>query len=513
MGFRCIGSYLISMQNMCVISPPATLFRTARVHSARLIARFLPGILVPAAVFVGVLTYSFLPAQTYAQRLLMEDFVYPPGDSLTPYGWTSSSATGPILTSSEGLQFGMYQGSGISNSAILKSTGQDVQKEFTPDTTGRFYVWALVNVSSARSGDYFLHLQPNAGSSVYVGRTYARLASNSGLTFGVAKRGTNTVPTVVYSDSAFALGTTYLLVMKYEFRAGSTSNDEVSLHLFANGEVPLSEPAAPTVGPVADATADPALLGALALRQGDQSRAPVLTIDGIRVTRGWDACLPATLDSMVAALSVSPPGVRLSWRAWTEVSVAGYGVDRWSHADNDFLPVSPGPIPASGASGQPVEYLFLDSSAVAGESSYRLRIVTNGGEELIADSVSLDLPTDVAAAHDQNDRVHDEAGSFLQPQIQDERAGEIAHPVLVQNYPNPFNPKSIIRFISPTTEQVSVDLYDILGRHHGVLFRGVAEAGRVYEAVIDGSSLPTGVYIARLVWLGGTATRRLVVVR
>ncbi len=373
MGFRCPGLCLILMQNIRVISSSATLTCAALLQAARLIAACLPRFLVPAAIFIGALTSSFLPGRLYAQRLLMEDFVYPPGDSLTPYGWTSSSATGPILTSGEGLQFGMYQGSGIGNAAILKSTGQDVQKEFTPDTSGRFYVWALVNVSSAKSGDYFMHLQPNAGSSVYVGRTYARLASNGGLTFGVAKRGTNTVPTVVYSDSAFALGTTYLLVVKYEFRPGSTSNDEVSLYLFANGEVPLSEPATPAVGPVADATADPALLGALALRQGDQSRAPVLTIDGIRVTRGWEACLPATLDSMQAALSVSPPGVLLSWRVWTEVSVGGYHVDRWSRADNDYLPLSTAPVPASGASGQPVEYTFLDSSADAGVASYRLQ--------------------------------------------------------------------------------------------------------------------------------------------
>ncbi len=513
MGFRCPGLCLILMQMVRALSSPATLVRAARLHLARLIATRLLKFLLPAAIFIGALTSSFLPGRLYAQRLLMEDFVYPPGDSLTPYGWTSSSATGPILTSSEGLQFGMYQGSGIGNAAILKSTGQDVQKEFAPDTSGKFYVWALVNVSSAKSGDYFMHLQPNAGSSVYVGRTYARLASNGGLTFGVAKRGTNTVPTVVYSDSAFAPGTTYLLVMKYEFRPGSSSNDEVTLYLFANGEVPLNEPATPAVGPVADATADPAILGALALRQGDQSRAPVLTIDGIRVTRGWAAGLPATLDPMQAALSTSPPGVLLSWRAWTEVSVGGYNIDRWSQADNSYLPLSTDPVPAAGASGHPVEYTFLDSSVGAGVTSYRLRLMASGGQEFIADSVSLDLPTDVAAEHDQANGSRNETGDPGTSRNDDVGGRINARLVLTQNYPNPFNPKSLIRFVSPITEQISVDLYDVLGRHQGVLFRGMAEAGRVYDVAIDASPLATGVYFARLVWSGGTATRRLVVVR
>ena len=479
---------------------PGELPHAGPAHRRPLLAGHLPAGHLPAIFVLLLIMSAVISGRVHAQRILMEDFLYAPGDSLTPHGWSSSSATSPILTSSEGLQFGSYQGSGVGNAAILKSTGQDVQKEFAPDSTGKIYVWALVNVSSAKSGDYFLHLQPNTGSSVYVGRTYARLASNGGLTFGVAKRGTNTLPTVVYSDSVYAVGTTYLLVMKYEFKSGSSSNDEVTLYVFANGEVPPGEPAMPAVGPVADATADPALLGAVALRQGDQSRALVLTLDGIRITRGWGAFLPATLDSMQAVLSISPPGALLSWRAWTEVSVEGYHVDRRSRMDDIFIPLTAAMIPAVGATGYPVEYTFLDTSVGAGVAKYRLRLLTMGGGEAVADSISFDLPTGVAAGHDQSGSPFEFAGSNI-------------HPVLMQNYPNPFNPKSIIRFTSPITEEISIDLYDILGRHHGLLFHGTAEAGREYEVAVDGSTLCTGAYVARLTSKSGVAVRKLLVVR
>lgn len=455
---------------------------------------------LPVICAVVLLVHGVIPMPLHAQRLLMEDFVYPPGDSLTPHGWSAGSATGPILTGSDGLQFGSYQGSGIGNAAILKATGQDVQKEFTPDSSGTIFVWALVNVSSAKAGDYFMHLQPNAGSSVYVGRTYARLASNGGLTFGVAKRGTNTAPTVVYSDSVYTLGSTYLLVLKYEFKDGSSSNDEVTLHVFQDGAVPPAEPAVPTVGPVSDATADPSVVGAIALRQGDQSRAPVLALDGIRATKGWDAWLPATLEPMKASLSDFPPGVLISWRAWTEAGVDGYFVDLWSETEGRFLPVGPSPIPAGGASGQAVDYSILDTTVAAGVARYRLRIAGSGGAEYVADSVLLDLPTGVVNWGHDPGRLPDYAGAHT-------------HLVLTQNYPNPFNPKSVIRFVSPITEEICIALFDVLGRHHGELFRGIAEAERVYEVQIDGTRLSSGTYTARLSSPSGVAIRRMVVVR
>jgi hypothetical protein len=441
-----------------------------------------------AAIMLSATVLGVYPPQLLAQRLLMDDFVYPAGDSLIDHGWSSTSLTNSILTSASGLQFGLYQGSGIGNAALLNSTGQDVQKEFGPDSAGTIFLWALVNVATARSGDYFLQLQPNGGSSVFLARTFAKLAANGAVAFGVAKRGTNTAPTVVYSDSVFSTGTTYLLVVKYEFLPETTSDDEVTLYIFENGTVPSSEPAVPTVGPVRDVTGDASVLGAVALRQGDQSRAPTLTIDGLRVTQGWDGWLPVTLDRLQASLNSDPAGVLLAWKSWSESGVEGFHLDRWSQLEGRYLPVTAEVIPGSGSSGQPVEYTYVDIAGGSGRTTYRLRVLTSGGGEFLADSVFLDIPTQVP--------LEDHPEFFLS-----------------QNYPNPFNPRSVIKFVSPETQDVSMDLYDVLGRHHGELFRGRAERGVTYEVEIDGRALSSGVYFARLKSMSGVLLRRMLIVR
>jgi hypothetical protein len=357
-----------------------------------------------------------------------------------------------------------------------------------------------VNVSSARTGDYFLHLQPAAGSSVYVGRTYARLASNGGLAFGVAKRGTNTSPTVVYSDSVFAAGTTYLLVLKYELKPDSANDDEVTLYVMTGGDVARTEPWTPAAGPVSDATADPSFIGAVALRQGDQSKAPALTIDGLRVTRGWDAWLPATLDSLAARLSVEPKGVALSWQAWTEAGVEGYHIDRRYPTDIDYSPLTSGLIPAAGAAGEAVGYSFVDTTVSPGAAAYRLRLRALGGAEFVADSVELDVPTSV----DADGASHRIPGPGTSNSIEF---------VVSQNFANPFNPRTLIRIISPVTQEFSIDLYDLLGRHCGRVFNGTIEGGRSSEIPVDGAMLSTGTYMARLTWERGVAVRKLLIVR
>ena len=43
---------------------------------------------------------------------------------------------------------------------------------------------------------------------------------------------------------------------------------------------------------------------------------------------------------------------------------------------------------------------------------------------------------------------------------------------LFQNYPNPFNPSTTLRFSIPEAAEVSLDVYDILGRRVTQLVNG-----------------------------------------
>ena len=65
--------------------------------------------------------------------------------------------------------------------------------------------------------------------------------------------------------------------------------------------------------------------------------------------------------------------------------------------------------------------------------------------------------------------------------------------LLSQNYPNPFNPTTTITYDIPQSEQVSLFVYDALGRRVAALVDRRLNAGR-YEVQFDGSSLPNGVY-------------------
>jgi hypothetical protein len=68
---------------------------------------------------------------------------------------------------------------------------------------------------------------------------------------------------------------------------------------------------------------------------------------------------------------------------------------------------------------------------------------------------------------------------------------------LHQNYPNPFNPKTTIRFDVSTSGNVSLKVYDVLGREVAVLADEYLRAGS-YERVFDAGDLPSGVYIYSL---------------
>jgi glucuronoarabinoxylan endo-1,4-beta-xylanase len=83
---------------------------------------------------------------------------------------------------------------------------------------------------------------------------------------------------------------------------------------------------------------------------------------------------------------------------------------------------------------------------------------------------------------------------------------------LVQNYPNPFNPSTNIRIELPQASQVSLRVYDMLGREVSELVNERRDAG-VHEVKFDGSELSSGVYLYRLQAGSFTQTRKLLLVR
>ncbi|MYE03427.1 MAG: T9SS type A sorting domain-containing protein [Bacteroidetes bacterium SB0662_bin_6] len=83
---------------------------------------------------------------------------------------------------------------------------------------------------------------------------------------------------------------------------------------------------------------------------------------------------------------------------------------------------------------------------------------------------------------------------------------------LLGNYPNPFNPQTTIDYALPQTGDVSLVVYDMLGREVDVLIDGPQTAGR-HTVRFDANHLPNGAYIYCLVAGDKTITRTMVLVK
>ena len=83
---------------------------------------------------------------------------------------------------------------------------------------------------------------------------------------------------------------------------------------------------------------------------------------------------------------------------------------------------------------------------------------------------------------------------------------------LLQNYPNPFNPQTTIEYALPEAGDVSLIVYDMLGREVRTLLDGPQAAGQ-HMVRFDANALPNGTYVYRLVTPSKSIARTMVLVK
>ncbi|MFN3562478.1 MAG: T9SS type A sorting domain-containing protein [Chloroherpetonaceae bacterium] len=83
---------------------------------------------------------------------------------------------------------------------------------------------------------------------------------------------------------------------------------------------------------------------------------------------------------------------------------------------------------------------------------------------------------------------------------------------LLQNYPNPFNPTTVISYQLPVSSDVSLKVYDVLGKEVMTLVSGRQAAGS-YTYTLNASNLSSGVYFYRLQAGNFVQTKKMMLVK
>ena len=194
-----------------------------------------------------------------------------------------------------------------------------------------------------------------------------------------------------------------------------------------------------------------------------------------------DNPLPAELAGFDA--TVDDDAVQLSWQTASETNNAGFRVQRKRArergSENAWTTV--GSVEGTGTTSEAQSYRFTDENLPyeADALTYRLKQVDTDGSEHFSDEITV------------------ERG------VQELK--------LLGTYPNPAQSRVTVRYALPEKQDVTVRLYDVLGRQVRTVVSG-KQKGR-HQWTLDVAPLPSGVYFLRLEAVDETRTQKLTVIR
>jgi hypothetical protein len=80
-------------------------------------------------------------------------------------------------------------------------------------------------------------------------------------------------------------------------------------------------------------------------------------------------------------------------------------------------------------------------------------------------------------------------------------------------YPNPFNPQTQLSLTVQKSQQVQVEVFNMLGQRVRSVFNGTMGANETRTFTFDAADLPTGIYLFRVRGETFSATRQVTLVK
>ena len=172
--------------------------------------------------------------------------------------------------------------------------------------------------------------------------------------------------------------------------------------------------------------------------------------------------LPVELTSFDALLSGN--SAVLSWETSSELNNAGFEVQK--RVNGEFASI--GYVAGNGTTNEAQSYSFTTGALAAGNHAFRLKQIDFDGTFAYSDEVSVDVALETPA-------------------------------LLSRAYPNPFNPQTQFTLTIARQQEVTIQVFDMLGRQVQTLYQGDLAPSEAHQFTFQASSLPSGRYFIRAV--------------
>jgi len=179
------------------------------------------------------------------------------------------------------------------------------------------------------------------------------------------------------------------------------------------------------------------------------------------------------------------------------------------------------PVPVSRIGSIPGSIVTSQFFTLSGTGGYQIADTIWPGKGYwvrLNGPASLIMPVEVLSGRETTtNRIRIVATSERPPSIPNSERTALAkqnpkHFALGQNYPNPFNPSTRISYSIPHTSDVSLIVYDLLGREVARLVQGTKPPGD-YSVTWNATNVPSGVYYYRLAVGSFVETKKMVVMK